>query len=68
MAGALVGGAFLSAFLQVAFDRVASREIYVYLNPTGGTCSIIQNNLYSATQEETLRLFSYMRMTSSIHT
>ncbi|XP_065627788.1 putative disease resistance protein At3g14460 [Quercus suber] len=26
MAGALVGGAFLSAFLQVAFDRLASRD------------------------------------------
>ncbi|KAK7845215.1 putative disease resistance RPP13-like protein 1 [Quercus suber] len=32
MAGALVGGAFLSAFLQVAFDRVASREVLDYLN------------------------------------
>ena len=31
MAGALVGGAFLSAFLQVAFDRVASREVLDYL-------------------------------------
>ena len=27
MAGALVGGAFLSAFLQVLFDRIASREV-----------------------------------------
>ncbi|KAI9115401.1 hypothetical protein K1719_013720 [Acacia pycnantha] len=27
MAGALVGGAFLSAFLQVAFDRLASRHV-----------------------------------------
>ncbi|KAL3725303.1 hypothetical protein ACJRO7_030329 [Eucalyptus globulus] len=27
MAGALVGGAFLSAFLQVLFDRMASREV-----------------------------------------
>ncbi|XP_028789895.1 putative disease resistance RPP13-like protein 1 [Neltuma alba] len=27
MAGALVGGAFLSAFLQVAFDRLASRDV-----------------------------------------
>ncbi|KAK7845960.1 hypothetical protein CFP56_008593 [Quercus suber] len=27
MAEALVGGAVLSAFLQVAFDRVASREL-----------------------------------------
>ncbi|KAJ6314371.1 hypothetical protein OIU78_017944, partial [Salix suchowensis] len=26
MAGALVGGSFLSSFLQVLFDRVASRE------------------------------------------
>ncbi|KAK4592225.1 hypothetical protein RGQ29_016655 [Quercus rubra] len=32
MAGALVGGAVLSAFLQVAFDRVASREVLDYLN------------------------------------
>ena len=32
MAGAVVGGAFLSAFLQVAFDRVASREVLDYLN------------------------------------
>ena len=32
MAGALVGGAFLSAFIQVAFDRVASREVLDYLN------------------------------------
>ena len=32
MAGALVGGAFLSAFLQVAFDRVASREVLDYLD------------------------------------
>ncbi|KAK7824137.1 putative disease resistance rpp13-like protein 1 [Quercus suber] len=31
MAGALVGGAFLSAFLQVAFDRVASREVLDFL-------------------------------------
>uniref|UniRef100_A0A2N9HL93 Disease resistance RPP13-like protein 1 n=1 Tax=Fagus sylvatica TaxID=28930 RepID=A0A2N9HL93_FAGSY len=31
MAGALVGGAFLSAFLQVAFDRVASHEVLDYL-------------------------------------
>ncbi|XP_021682747.2 putative disease resistance RPP13-like protein 1 isoform X1 [Hevea brasiliensis] len=27
MAGALVGGAFLSAFLQVLFDRIGSREV-----------------------------------------
>ncbi|KAL3509367.1 hypothetical protein ACH5RR_028768, partial [Cinchona calisaya] len=26
MAAALVGGAFLSAFLQVLFDRIASRD------------------------------------------
>ncbi|KAM3733685.1 hypothetical protein ACB098_11G155500 [Castanea mollissima] len=32
MAGALVGGAVLSAFLQVAFDRAASREVLDYLN------------------------------------
>uniref|UniRef100_A0A2N9J107 Disease resistance RPP13-like protein 1 n=1 Tax=Fagus sylvatica TaxID=28930 RepID=A0A2N9J107_FAGSY len=31
MAGALVGGAFLSAFLQVAFDRLASPEVVNYL-------------------------------------
>ena len=31
MAGALVGGAVLSAFLQVAFDRVASCEVLDYL-------------------------------------
>jgi hypothetical protein len=31
MAGALVGGAFLSAFLQVAFDRLASPEVVDYL-------------------------------------
>ncbi|KAJ7949557.1 Disease resistance protein [Quillaja saponaria] len=31
MAGELVGGAFLSAFLQVAFDRLASREIVDYV-------------------------------------
>ncbi|KAK7821906.1 hypothetical protein CFP56_037249 [Quercus suber] len=36
MAGALVGGAFLSAFLQVAFDRVASRE---------NNCAIHENTL-----------------------
>ncbi|XP_028757231.1 putative disease resistance protein At3g14460 [Neltuma alba] len=32
MAGALVGGAFLSAFLQVAFDRLASRDILDFFN------------------------------------
>ncbi|KAL4600679.1 hypothetical protein ACB092_11G215700 [Castanea dentata] len=32
MAGALVGGAVLSAFIQVAFDRAASREVLDYLN------------------------------------
>ena len=32
MAGALVGGAFLSAFLQVAFDRLASRDFRDFLN------------------------------------
>uniref|UniRef100_A0A2N9J1N4 Disease resistance RPP13-like protein 1 n=1 Tax=Fagus sylvatica TaxID=28930 RepID=A0A2N9J1N4_FAGSY len=31
MAGALVGGAFLSSFLQVAFDRLASPEVLDYL-------------------------------------
>ena len=31
-------------------------------------CLFMQNNLYSATQEKTLRLFSYMRRKSSIHT
>nr|XP_023899856.1 putative disease resistance protein At3g14460 [Quercus suber] len=31
MAGALVGGAFLSAFLQVAFDRLASRDFRDFL-------------------------------------
>nr|POF00441.1 putative disease resistance rpp13-like protein 1 [Quercus suber] len=31
MAGALVGGAFLSAFLQVAFDRLASRDFLHFL-------------------------------------
>ncbi|KAL0007129.1 hypothetical protein SO802_008631 [Lithocarpus litseifolius] len=31
MAEALVGGAVLSAFLQVAFDRVASREVLDFL-------------------------------------
>ncbi|KAK4594506.1 hypothetical protein RGQ29_018263 [Quercus rubra] len=31
MAGALVGGAFLSAFLQVAFDRLSSGEVVRYL-------------------------------------
>ncbi|KAM3685940.1 hypothetical protein ACJW31_11G157700 [Castanea mollissima] len=31
MAGALVGGAFLSAFLQVAFDRLASRDFLNFL-------------------------------------
>nr|POE71262.1 putative disease resistance rpp13-like protein 1 [Quercus suber] len=32
MAGALVGEAVLSAFLQVAFERAASREVLDYLN------------------------------------
>ncbi|XP_028775318.1 putative disease resistance RPP13-like protein 1 [Neltuma alba] len=32
MAGALVGGAFLSAFLQVAFDRLASRDVLDFFN------------------------------------
>ncbi|KAM4082158.1 hypothetical protein ACJW30_11G149500 [Castanea mollissima] len=32
MDGALVGGAVLSSFLQVAFDRAASREVLDYLN------------------------------------
>ena len=31
MAGALVGGAFLSAFLQVAFDRLGSRDFLDFL-------------------------------------
>lgn len=31
MAAQLVGGAFLSAFLQVLFDRVASREVVDYM-------------------------------------
>uniref|UniRef100_A0A6P6G6D0 putative disease resistance RPP13-like protein 1 n=1 Tax=Ziziphus jujuba TaxID=326968 RepID=A0A6P6G6D0_ZIZJJ len=31
MAAAVVGGAFLSAFLQVLFDRIASREVVDYL-------------------------------------
>lgn len=31
MAAELVGGAFLSAFLQVLFDRMASREVVDYM-------------------------------------
>ncbi|KAK4259896.1 hypothetical protein QN277_006184 [Acacia crassicarpa] len=35
MAAELVGGAVLSSFLQVAFDRLASREIHHYFQNRG---------------------------------
>ncbi|GMY22576.1 putative disease resistance rpp13-like protein 1 [Fagus crenata] len=34
MTGAMVGGAFLSAFLQVLFDRMASREVIEFFSQT----------------------------------
>ena len=34
MAEAVVGGAFLSAFLQVLFDRMASREVIEFFRQT----------------------------------
>ena len=42
MAGALVGGAFLSAFLQVAFDRVASREVLDFLKGRKDICGLLR--------------------------
>ena len=34
MAEAVVGGAFLSAFLQVLFDRMASRDVIEFFTQT----------------------------------
>uniref|UniRef100_A0A2N9HM46 Rx N-terminal domain-containing protein n=1 Tax=Fagus sylvatica TaxID=28930 RepID=A0A2N9HM46_FAGSY len=51
MAGALVGGAFVSAFLQVAFDMVASREVLDYLKgrkPIDGLLQKLKIELMSA--------------------
>ncbi|KAJ7949371.1 Disease resistance protein [Quillaja saponaria] len=42
MAGALVGGAFLSAFLQVAFDRLASPKILDYFQERKLNASLLK--------------------------